>query len=244
MRNADLSTTIALGAAYLCMSAWGCSDAARPTRTTTTTSTQTTTTTTTTAPTTTPTTTASEGCGNAVGAWSPVVDGLRGRVVRSDASADRSALSIFVELENVGDAPRSIHWDGRPSLGYATFHLDDAAGVEVPRPDWGFGGNEMAGSLYETVSVSGVVRHEIPNTLTTMNGERALRIGAFWGRELPSDGSRRYLRATVVGRAPQPDDSQVRFGEGDEGATVGAAPTEPPGRAWTSSLELPGVCID
>ena len=116
--------------------------------------------------------------------------------------------------------------------------------VEVPEPGWGFGGNEASGSLYETVSASSVVRHEVPTEFSTMSGKRVLRIGAFWGRELPSDGSQRFLRATVVGRAPEADDLWVRFGEGDEGTRVGAAPTEPPGRAWTGSVDLPGVCID
>lgn len=192
--------------------------------------------------------TETERCGDVVGTWSEPVDGLRGRLLTSGSQADRSSLRVEVELENVGTTPLAIHWDGYVSLGYATFRLDDEAGAEVPEPDWRLGGNAPGGSLREVIPVAETVRHVVGDVFARFNDGRILRIGAFWGREMPTDGSRRFLRAQLSGRAPRPDDLLVQPGEGEEGGTTVGAPPGPSAqteaRAWIGPLEIPAVCVD
>ncbi len=183
-------------------------------------------------------------CGEVVGEWSSVVDGLRGRIVTSGSREDRSSLSVAIELENVSTEPRAIHWDGRPTLGFATFQLEDETGTEVPDPPWALGGNEAVGSLREVIAASSTVRHVLGDVLDEVDGGRILRIGAFWSREMPADGSRRQLRALITGRAPLPDDLPVTVGDHEEGMAVSDSREAPQGRAWTGPLELPPVCID
>lgn len=180
-------------------------------------------------------------CGDVEGAWSSPVDGLRGRILTSRAQPDRSSLRVEVELENVSAEPLAIHWDGYVNLGFVTFRLDDEAGAEVPEPDWRLGGNEPGGSLREVIPAGGTVRHAIGEVFARFDGRRILRIGAFWGREMPTDGARRFLRGQVVGRAPRPGDLLVET-EGDELTVRDSAGTD--ARAWTGPLELPAVCID
>ncbi len=182
-------------------------------------------------------------CGDVTGAWSSVVGGLRGRLVTSGSRADGSALRVTVELQNVsGAGPLEIHWSGRPQAGFLTFRLDDAAGAEVPEPPWRLGGNEPGGNLRETIPPTGTVRRDVAdNVLERFNGERILRIGAFWARQMPSDGSRRALRATVTGEAPSDAGTLVYSAEG--GAVRTASPSDERGRVWTGSLELPAVCV-
>jgi hypothetical protein len=167
-------------------------------------------------------------CEGGAGAWSEAVDGLRGRVVFSDTEPH-----LVIELENVSAQPIALHWDGSPSVGFATFALRDGAGNE-PMPDWAFGGNEMTGSLALVLPAGARnTRDAMASFSTGLAGEtRVLRIGAFWGRALPDDGSPRYLSARVVSRAPGAGDTTE-----DGSAITGATP-------WTSALELPAVCID
>ena len=172
---------------------------------------------------------APDACAGA-GAWSSAVDGLRGRLVVSGAGA---SLRVVIELENVSAQPIALHWDGSPSVGFATFALRDAAGNE-PMPDWVFGGSEPTGALALVIPAgSAVERDATASFVAGPGGEaRVLRIGAFWGRPMPEDGSPRYLSARVVARAPAPGDVT------EEGDAVSGA------RAWVGAIELPAACID
>ncbi|MCB9595477.1 MAG: hypothetical protein H6719_22340 [Sandaracinaceae bacterium] len=180
-------------------------------------------------------------CRDVTGEWSSPVDGLRGRLVTSGASASHDALRLTVELENVSDHDLSIHWDGRPSLGFVAFALDDADGVEVPEPPWALGGNEPGGSLFTVVPAGATARHALPDVLDTFDGGRIFRIGTFWARQMPDDGSRWTVRARVTGRAASANDLVVRVDEaGDtiiDGDTGDSAASP-----WIGPLDLPGVC--
>lgn len=176
-------------------------------------------------------------CGDVVGAWSSVVNGLRGRLVTSGSRRDRLALRVVIELENDSGSLLEIDWTGRIHVGFATFHLEDEHRKEVPEPGWQFGGNEAAsGQLRTPLAPTGVAQRVVGDkVLLPFNGGRAIRIGAFWGRDMPTDGSRRFLRATVRGGPLLPDALAY---EGD--SFVEKAPR---GRAWVGALELPAVCI-
>lgn len=184
---------------------------------------------------------AADVCGDVVGAWSGVTSGLRARLITSGSRADHSALRVSLELENVsGQGPLEIHWSGRPNLGYASFGLDDATGVEVPAPDWAFGGNESTGDIWELVPATGSLRHDVaPNVFDEFSGRRVLRVGTFWAREMPTDGSHVLLRATLAGRAPLEADTALV-----DGVARTASPDDPRGRAWIGTLEVPPVCVD
>ena len=191
-----------------------------------------------------PISTADERCGDVVGEWSGVVDGLRGRLITSGSHPDRSALRVTVELENVsGQGPIEINWSGRPNLGFVTLRLEDATGAEVPEPPWRLGGNEAVGDIRELIPATGNVRHDAAdNVFDRLGGERILRIGAFWARPMPADGSRRYLRAIATGHAPT--GNEALFDPADGGVVRSASPGDPRGRVWLGPLSLPAVCID
>jgi hypothetical protein len=176
-----------------------------------------------------------------VGAWSDVVGDLRGRLVTSTSRPDRSALRVCLDLENLGATPLEIHWSGKTRLGFVTFRLDDQAGVEVPEPDWSFGGNEYIGDCYAVVP-AGAVRFEVAaNLFEEFCGRRVVRIGTFWAREMPSDGSRRFLCAQVTGERARRAD-HMASGDG-RSLPPGDARSTLRGRAWKASLDVPGVCI-
>ena len=208
-----------------------------------------------------PTVSASERCEFGAGEWSTPVDGMRGRLVSSRVD---ETLQLTLELENISDEPREIYWYGRPDAGFASFALLDTDGVEVPEPGWQLGGNEHTGVLRTTIRPSAVVSHRVPiDVFERQDGMRIVRIGAFWGRELPPEESRAYLRARVNGGAPTgpetlvveiSDDGSVDVREpttetladlSDDGGVVEhvPVPSEPRGRAWTESLEIPPLCI-
>jgi hypothetical protein len=176
-------------------------------------------------------------CGDVVGAWSSTVNGLRGRIVTSGSKPDRSSLDIFLELENVsGQEPIELHFTGTLPLGFIAFRLDDAAGTDR-EPDWRFGGNAPTGEARALFPAGQVIRYSVHRgTFVSMMGKRALRIGAFWGRELPSDSSKRFLRAVITAGPTHPD--AVTYA-GDE-----LVRTPPRARVWSGTLDVPGVCID
>lgn len=172
-------------------------------------------------------------CGDVVGAWSSVVDGLRARLVTSGSKPDKSSLRIVLEIENVSDQPLEIHWDGL-YLGFQTFRLEDATGNDV-EPPWRLPGNAPSGKVRAVFPPAKVVTYELHRgPFEKMKDARILRIGAFWGREL--DGSRRLLRSKVMG-VPKLEGAAAY--EGQELAT-----NVPPGRVWTGPLEVPGVCVE
>jgi hypothetical protein len=188
-------------------------------------------------------------CGDVVGAWSPVVGGLRGRLVTSGSRADRSALRLALELENVsGRGPLEVNWNGSIQIGFAAFELADATGALVPEPAWRWGGNESVGHARVIMPSSGVVQFVVADNLfAPMMGRRAMRLGAFWGREMPTDGSRRFLRARVTGVAPPVHTwVQVEIPAVDGGgmSVRAAAPDEPSGHTWIGTLDVPAVCVD
>jgi hypothetical protein len=187
---------------------------------------------------------AGERCGDVVGEWSGVVDGLRGRLITSGSRADRTALRVTVELENVsGQGPLEINWSGRPNLGFVTFRLEDATGADVPEPPWRLGGNEAVGDIRELIPPTGTVRHDVAeNVFERFGAERILRIGAFWARPMPADGSRRFLRAIATGHVPTGSEALLDRAEG--GVVRPASPSDPRGRVWLGSLTIPAVCID
>ena len=183
-----------------------------------------------------PTTSAS--CGDAVGSWSPVVSGLRARLVTSGSKADRSALDVALEIENVSGEVIDLSWTGSIPLGFATFRLEDTQGKDV-EPDWRFGGNSPTGDARALFRAKKTVRYDIHRgAFVTMMGKRALRIGAFWGRELPSDGSKRFLRAVVSASPHRGGAPDVAY----EGSELVRDP--PPARAFAGTLEVPAVCLE
>lgn len=177
-------------------------------------------------------------CGNVVGAWSMVVNGLRARLVTSESKPDRSALDIDLEVENVSpQEPIELHWTGYVTLGFATFRLEDAAGSDA-EPPWRFAGNSAAGPTRGLFPAGKVIRYVVHRgPFATMNGRRALRIGAFWGRELPSDGSKPFFLRAVVTAGPTHSNAPTY--EGDQ-----LVRTPAPARVWTGTLEIPAVCIE
>jgi hypothetical protein len=179
---------------------------------------------------------ASAPCGDVVGAWSPVVSGLRARLVTSGSQADHSALHIVLEVENVsGHGPLAVDWEGYIPFGFVTFRLEDAAGTDR-EPAWALGGNSPSGKIRAIFPPNKVVSYVIhDSTFGSMMGGRILRIGAFWGRELPSNGSRRFLRARVTGSPALV--AAVTY-EGEEPAA-----TSTPASVWVGSLDVPLVCI-
>ena len=182
----------------------------------------------------------SEQCG--VGGWSEVVDGLRGRLV---ASSDDGALRLSVELENVSPEALEIHWTGRNDVGFASFELEDENGAEVPEPEWRFGGNELCGVFRELLAPLSVVVHRVPITVFARQDDvRVVRIGAFWGRELPSVTARASIGARVSGSAPSEEDTLVAALSEDGTVSVRiATSSDPRGRPWLGVLQIPSVCI-
>lgn len=182
--------------------------------------------------------TASAACGDATGAWSAPVSGLRARLVSSGSKPDRSALDIALEIENVSGEAVDLSWSGAIPTGFTRFRLDDAQGNDL-EPDWRFGGNEPTGDTRALFPAKKTIRYDIhKGAFTMMMGRRALRIGAFWGRELPSDGSKRLLRATIAASASRVAASDFGY----EGTELVRSP--PPARAFTGTLEVPPLCIE
>ena len=177
-------------------------------------------------------------CGDVTGAWSPVVSGLRARLVTSGSIRDRSALDITLEIENVSADMIDLSWTGSIPLGFARFHLDDASGKDI-EPAWRFGGNELTGDVRAIFRPHQTVRYRIHRgAFVTMMGKRALRIGAFWGRELPTDGSKRFLRATLTGGPPHAKAIPYAY-EGDD-----LVRDPPSARPFSAALDVPPVCVD
>jgi hypothetical protein len=175
-------------------------------------------------------------CGDVTGAWSQVVGGLRARLVTSGSKPDRSALDITLEIENVGGDAIELPWSGYVPLGFATFRLDDAQGNDI-EPAWRFGGNSPSGDVRAIFRPKKTMRYDVHRgTFVTMMGKRALRVGAFWGRELPTDGSKRFLRATITAGAPHPNAPAYEANE--------IVPDPPNSRVFSGTLEIPPVCIE
>ncbi len=176
-------------------------------------------------------------CSLGAGAWSPSVDGLRGRMVTS-RGAD-GGLRVAVEIEPAsGAAPVEIHWVGRPVLGFAEARVIDARGAEVSEPDFRLPGNEHTGNMIEVVS--GRVERELAGSLfTTVGGQRVVRIGAFWARVVPAESGGVKLGARLMGHEPATDelilerDTVRPFAAGDRR-----------GRVFRGPLDLPPVCIE
>ncbi len=184
-------------------------------------------------------------CGNVVGEWSPPVDGLRARLITSDSRADHSALRIVIELENVSPRVLEIHWRGRPDIGFARPHLDDASHTEVPVAGMVFGGNEMTGSMRAPIAVHGVLRAIIAqNAYQRIGGIRHLRIGSFWSRQMPTDGSPRFFRVRIEGDAPDPAGEAVLETDATGASVAVQAPHAPTGDAWRGAIDVPAVCVD
>jgi hypothetical protein len=177
-------------------------------------------------------------CGDINGAWSPVVNGLRARLVTSGSKPDRSALDITLEIENVGGEPIELAWSGYIPLGFASFRLDDEQGRDI-EPAWRFPGNAPGGDVRALFRANKTVRYEVHRgAFVTMMGKRALRIGAFWGRELPTDGTNRFLRATITGGSPHDGDLRYAY----EGNDLVRDP--PRARLFIGNLDVPPVCVD
>ncbi len=177
-------------------------------------------------------------CQDVVGAWSPIVNGLRARLTTSGSKPDGSALDITLEVENVGSEAVEISWTGVLPLGFASFRLDDARGTDI-EPEWRFGGNAPSGEARALFRARSTQRYEVHRgAFVTMTGKRALRIGAFWGRELPTDGQKRFLRATLAAGPPHVNAPDHAY----EGTAVVLKP--PPARAFVGPLEVPAVCIE
>lgn len=173
-------------------------------------------------------------CHEGLGAWSETVDGLRARLVTSAASRD--GVDVDLEVENVSGAPLEVHWTGDLPLGFVQFHLDDAAGRDV-EPGWRFGGNAPSGSVRSVFLPGKSVRYAVHHgAFGKMASARTIRIGAFWGRELPSDGSRRFLRGVIAAGPTHPEAPAYAGNE--------PAVKPPPARAWTGPLQVPAVCLE
>jgi hypothetical protein len=175
-------------------------------------------------------------CGDVIGAWSQTVNGLRARLVTSGSKPDRSALDITLEIENVSDQPIEMHWTGYIPLGFASFRLDDTQGKDI-EPAWRFGGNAPSGDVRAIFRPKKTIRYDVHRgAFVPTMGNRALRIGAFWGRELPGDGTKRFLRATITAGPAHRNASAY------EGNDLVHDP--PPARVFAGTLEVPAVCVD
>jgi len=164
------------------------------------------------------------------------VSSLRARLVTTGSQPDLSALDITLEIENVGSEPVELSWSGYIPMGFATFRLDDPQGHDI-EPEWRFGGNSPSGDVRAIFRANKTIRYHVHSgAFVTMMGKRALRIGAFWGRELPGDGSKRFLRATVTAGLPHPDAFAY------EGTDLVRDP--PRARAFVGTLEVPAICIE
>lgn len=173
-------------------------------------------------------------CAVGPGSWSPTVDGLRARLVTTNAS--REGVDVDLEVENTSGAAVELHWTGNLPLGFAELHLDDAAGRDVV-PDWRFVGNSPSGDVRSVFPSGQTVRYAVHRgPFGKMGAARTMRIGAFWGRELPGGGEKRFLRATITAGGAHPTAPAYL---GAEPAAKAAA-----GRAWSGALQVPAVCIE
>lgn len=137
-------------------------------------------------------------CGDVTGPWSSAVDGLRARFVTSGSRPDGSSLAVHLELENLSRENIELAWSGT-SLAFAAIRLTDAQGRELPAPGWAFGGNEFTGAMSLLVPAGRTARVVVAsNLIAPMMGRRAVRIGAFYGRELPTNGTTAMLAATIA----------------------------------------------
>ncbi len=167
-------------------------------------------------------------------------------------SARRAAISgmngLDVELGNVSDEnPLELRWRGRPAAGFLEFRLLDTRGVEVPRPEWALGGNEITGEFRVVIPPRGSVRlMTAQGIFETAAGRRLLRIGAFRAREMPEGGPRRFLAVRLAGRGSiGPGAAQIHAEGSDGGLRIGAPGANLPSRpAWVGTLDLRPVCIE
>jgi len=158
-------------------------------------------------------------------------------LVTSGSKPDRSALDVVLEIENVANEAVELSWTGYIPLGFASFRLEDAQANDV-EPSWRFGGNAPSGNARALFRKNQTIRYDIHRgPFTPMMGKRALRIGTFWGRELPTDGTSRSLRATITGAAAIQSDAATYEG-------VDSVSTPPPARAFVGTLDIPAVCIE
>lgn len=166
------------------------------------------------------------------------MDGLRARWVTAGSKPDHSALDITLEIENVSPEAVDLAFTGYIPLGFTTFRLDDAQGHDI-EPDWRFGGNSPTGDSRALFRAGQTVRYSIHRgAFPMMANKRALRIGAFWGRELPSDGTKRFLRAVVHGSTRTDHTPDFAY-EGNE-----LVRNPPTARSFTGALEIPAVCVE
>jgi hypothetical protein len=125
------------------------------------------------------------------GAWSGTAEGVRARLVRAGERVE-------LELENTRQQPLELRWSGN-HLAFATFRLDDAAGAEIPEPEWQYPGNEHTGDQQLALPATSTTRVVVGDSIFARFGERrTVRIGAFWGREMPADGSPAFLRTRLA----------------------------------------------
>jgi hypothetical protein len=146
-------------------------------------------------------------------AWSPAVEGLRGRLVLTPTqdTTHRPQLQIALELENTSDsaAPLAIS-AGSPSQ-MLKLTLEDEAGKEVAHD--AVGGNELT---LLRMTLSPAAYEYVPSGVTL------LRPFALVAWDMPAKrAGKLYLRATLAPVAPK-----------DAGP-----------RAWKGPLELPRVAL-
>lgn len=183
-------------------------------------------------------------CGDVVGAWSAVSDGLRMRLITSGSRPDRSALRIEVEIENTSARGVELHWEGRFDGGWASPGMRDLRGVDVPAPPWAFGGNEYVGRIRLPIAARHTTRIELAANAFTPRPQRSLRIGAFWARQMPTDGraARFYVRTRTSATALASPATLVRNRDGSH--TAQQTIPGPRFAVWRGSIEVPSVCVD
>jgi hypothetical protein len=148
--------------------------------------------------------------------WSPVVDGLRGRMfVTAFEAGGRPQLRIDVELENLRDGlgPLEIPWREPPSSLFE-LSLEDQAGTAIPRMRTG--GNEWSsGRYWLAIPMASSIRMTIARTALEhlADGRTLLRpfTDAAW--DLSTVGSPQYyLRAMLSSRNPDEAKRRVWLG--------------------------------
>lgn len=145
------------------------------------------------------------GTASAAPAWSPVVDGVHGRLIVTPVldAKQHPQLRVELELENTSDVanPIPISWGAYGSM--LQLVLEDDTGKVIPQN--GIGGNEISPS---PVTLQLPVASTLRVTITTAaleyvpGGKTMLRPVSLQAWDLPAKPTKLFLRAKFVPASP------------------------------------------